>query len=123
MVRIETIYGDGEGDLASFAQSFRILRLLETVAGYSADALAWPAPFTLEMKSCGAINAHWIDETRRLTLCYDLAADFAELYRDFNQVAAAKQQSKESAWPSKHATHRHRPIPAASVAKRRGAWK
>jgi Putative metallopeptidase len=104
MVQIETIYGDGEGDLGSFAQSFRSLRLLEIVAERTADAFAWPAPFTLEMKSCGVINARWTDESCRLTLCYELAVDFAELYRDFNQVAAAKQQSKASARSLKRAT-------------------
>ena len=107
MVKIETIYGDGEGDLASFARSFRTLRLLETVAERSADAFAWPAPLTLEMKSCGVINARWTDESRRLTVCYELAADFAELNRDFNHdfnhVAAAKQQPKESARSLKRA--------------------
>jgi hypothetical protein len=104
VVKIETIYGDGEGDLASFAQSFRTLRLLDAVAEHAADAFAWPAPFTLEMKSCGFINARWTGETRRLTLSYELAADFAELNGDFDRVAAAKQQSKESARSLKHAT-------------------
>jgi hypothetical protein len=96
MVKIETIYGNGQGDLAFFAQGFRTLRLLETVAERTADGFAWPAPFILEMKSCGFINARWVNETHRLTLCYELAADFAELNRDFNQVAATKQQSKGS---------------------------
>jgi Putative metallopeptidase len=105
-IEIETIYGDGEGDLASFAQSFRTLRLLETVAERAADEFAWPTPFTLEMKSCGFINARWNNETRRLTLCYELAADFAELNRDFNHVAVAKQQSKESTRSLKRATRR-----------------
>jgi putative metallopeptidase DUF4344 len=93
---IEIIYGEGKGGLASIAQSFRALRLLETVAGFSADDLAWPVPFTLEMQSCGFINARWDDETRKLTLCYELAADFAELGRDFGKIFVAKQESKES---------------------------
>jgi hypothetical protein len=96
-VDIETIYGAGKGDLATFAQGFRTVGLLETVAGFTADELDWPVPFTLEMQSCGFINARWNDETRKLTLCYELAADFAELYRDFNKVMAAKQGSKEAA--------------------------
>jgi hypothetical protein len=96
-VEIETIYGEDTGDLAVFAQGFRTVRLLETVAGFTAEELAWPVSFTLEMQRCGFINARWNAETRKLTLCYELAADFAELYRDFNKVMAAKQQSKESA--------------------------
>ena len=96
-VEIETIYGEGKGELAVFAQSFRTLKFLETVAGHSADELAWPVPFTLEMQSCGDINARWDDETRKLTLCYELAADFAELGRDFGKIFAAKRESKGSA--------------------------
>ncbi len=103
-VEIETIYGEGKGDLASYAQSFRTLRLLETVAGFTAGELAWPVPFTLEMQSCGFINARWNDETRKLTLCYELAADFAELGRDFGKIFAAKQGSKESVRSLKRST-------------------
>jgi hypothetical protein len=103
-VEIETIYGEGKGELAPFAQSFRTLRLLETVAGFTADDLAWPVPFTLEMQSCGYINARWNDETRKLTICYELAADFAELGRDFGKIFAAKPGSKESGRSLKRST-------------------
>jgi hypothetical protein len=103
-IKIETIYGDGKGDLDSFAQGLRAVRLLETVAGRAADAVVWPAPFALEMQSCGFINARWTDESRKLTLCYELAADFAELYHNFNKVVAAKQESKESARSLKRST-------------------
>lgn len=105
-VEIETIYGEGRGDLAPFAQGFRTLRLLETVAGFTADDLAWPVPFTLEMQSCGYINARWNDETRKLTLCYELAEDFAELGRDFGKIAVVKQESKGSAKSLKRSARR-----------------
>ena len=95
-VAIETIYGEGKGELAAMAQGFRTLRLLETVAGFTADDLAWPVPFTLEMQTCGNINAAWNDETRKLTLCYELAADFAELGRNFGKIFVAKRESKGS---------------------------
>jgi hypothetical protein len=44
---------------------------------------AWPSPFTLEMKDCGHPGADWDDETRKITLCYELAFDFAELHRAY----------------------------------------
>jgi hypothetical protein len=103
-VAIETIYGEGKGELAIFAHSFRTLKLLETVAGHSADELAWSVPFTLEMQTCGNINAAWNDETRKLRLCYELAADFAELGRDFGKIFVAKQESKGSAKSLKRST-------------------
>ena len=102
--KVEIIYGEGKGELASFAQGFRTLRLLEIVAGFTADDLAWPVPFTLEMQSCGYINARWNDETRKLTLCYELAQDFAELGRDFGKIFVAKQESKGSAKSLKRST-------------------
>jgi Putative metallopeptidase len=96
-IEIEIIYGEGKRELAEFAQGFRTLRLLETVAGFTADELAWAVPLTFEMQSCGDINARWNDETRKLTLCYELAADFAELGRNYGKLFVAKQESKGSA--------------------------
>lgn len=97
---IEVIYRDGEGNLDRYAKGLRRLQLLETVARRLQDELAWPQPFTLEMQTCGAVNAQWIASTRKLLVCYELAADFAELYRDFNKVPAApKRVSKRT--PSK----------------------
>jgi hypothetical protein len=92
--KIEVIYGEGKGDLGVFAEGFRRMRILETVAERAADQLAWPNPFTLEMRSCGDINAAWVDATRKLTVCYELAEDFAELYRDFGAAPPAKKKQK-----------------------------
>jgi len=50
------IYGDGKGKLEAVAQIARAIRLLEPVAEVTADLTAWPAPFTLEMQSCGFIT-------------------------------------------------------------------
>ncbi len=90
---IEVTYGDGKGNLDAYAKGFRDLRLLEAVTERAEDNLAWPAPFALEMQSCGFINARWVVTTRKLTLCYELAADFAELYRDFNSPQTAKKEA------------------------------
>ena len=43
----------------------------------------WPAPFTVEMQKCGFINAAWVASTHKLTLCYELAADFVDLYHAY----------------------------------------
>jgi Putative metallopeptidase len=92
--KIEVVYGKGKGTLEPFVRGFRIIKLLETVAAHAADEWAWPAPFTLEMQSCGFINARWIQSERKLTLCYELALDFAELYRDFNGASYFKRKRK-----------------------------
>jgi len=93
--KIDVVYGDGKGDFDVLAEIFRSTRLLEIVADHTSDLLAWPEPFVLETQSCGVINAHWDTRTRRLTLCYELAQDFAELYRYFNLVPQPPRHSKK----------------------------
>ena len=78
---IEVVYGEGKGPLDLYAQGFRSIQLLEAVRERITQELGLPIPFTLEMQSCGFINALWDASTNKLTLCYELAADFSELYR------------------------------------------
>jgi hypothetical protein len=81
--KIDVVYGDAKGKLEIAAQMARSIRLLDGVAAQSSELVAWPAPFSLELQTCGFINAKWDQSTRKLTLCYELAEDFAELYRDY----------------------------------------
>jgi hypothetical protein len=90
--KISWAYGDAKGDLAVYAEGLRRLQLLETIAAVAENTLSWPAPFALEAKTCGFINARWIHELRKLELCYELVADFAELYREFNSVTTVKKR-------------------------------
>jgi hypothetical protein len=83
MTRIDVAYGQAEGRTEVVEQVARAIRLLKTVAERASDELAWPAPLTLEMQSCGFPNAIWDFRMRTVTLCYELAAEFADLYRDF----------------------------------------
>jgi hypothetical protein len=92
--KIDVVYGEGKGPLEAGARALRSVMLLETVAERTADALVWPAPFTLEMQSCGFPNAQWVPDTHKLTLCYELAADFADLYRDYGGASANKRNRK-----------------------------
>lgn len=83
---IEVVYGDAKGKLAVFAKSFRDMRFLETLADYFGDRYRWPAPITMEMRSCDEPGARWTNRTRRLSICYELAQDLAELYRRFGRA-------------------------------------
>jgi hypothetical protein len=80
--KIEIVYGAAAGRDAIARQVARSTRLLESVAEHAADEFVWPAPFTLKMQSCGFANARWNIPTRTLTVCYELASEFADLYRD-----------------------------------------
>jgi hypothetical protein len=85
--KINVVYGDAQGDFEIFAQSFKAVRILETVAERAASDYVWPAPFTMEMQSCDGPNAGWDDKARILKVCYQLAFDFAELYRAYVPAA------------------------------------
>jgi hypothetical protein len=93
--KIDVAYGDGKGKLETAAQVARAIKLLEPVAQIAADQWVWPVPFTLEMQTCGFINAAWVASTHKLTLCYELAADFAELYRSYG-IARADSRKRKS---------------------------
>ncbi len=93
--KIDVVYGEGKGDnLDVIAQSLRSIMLLEAVADRAASAYAWPAPFTLEAKTCGFVNAAWDSTTHTLTLCYELAADFADLYREYGETRQSGRKRK-----------------------------
>jgi hypothetical protein len=86
--KIAVLYGPADGKAAVARQVARSVQLLETVAEHAADKFVWRAPFTLEMKSCGFPNARWHVPSHTLTLCYELATDFADLYRQYGNTRA-----------------------------------
>jgi hypothetical protein len=81
-IKIETIYGEGKGRPDVSARSFRAIRLLEIVAERAAEEYVWRAPFKLEMQTCGRPDAHWDLFAYRLILCYEMAEEFVQLYRN-----------------------------------------
>jgi hypothetical protein len=92
--KIDVTYGEASGRLEMAAQMARSIKLLEPVAARSAELVIWPAPFSLEMQTCGFVNARWVQATHKLTLCYELAADFAELYREYGVKQADNRPRK-----------------------------
>jgi hypothetical protein len=82
--KIDVVYGEAKGGkLEAAAAALRSMMVLETVAERMADTYAWPAPFAIEMQSCGYPNAQWLPKAHKVSLCYELAADFADLYRGY----------------------------------------
>jgi len=77
--KIDVVYREAEGTLGVFAESFRSVQILEAVAERATD-LAWPKPFSIEMRSCGRPEAAWADKTRTIRICYELPFDFAQLH-------------------------------------------
>jgi Putative metallopeptidase len=86
--KIDTTYGESNGSVALAGQALRSIALLETVAQAVSDRLAWPSPIELELRTCGSPDAYWTDKTRKVTLCYEMAVDFADLYRAYGAEPA-----------------------------------
>jgi hypothetical protein len=94
---ITTVYGEDKSGLEVNARSFRALRLLETVAERAAEEFVWRKPFALELRSCGSPGAHWDLLSHRLIVCYEMAEEFVQLYRDqaLERKPVARLQANE----------------------------
>ena len=80
--KIELTYGDAKGKLGVYARTFREIKFLETLAEHLGERLAWPRPFAMEMVECGEVGANW--HSGKLKICYEMAQEFADLYRDYS---------------------------------------
>jgi hypothetical protein len=74
---IKVEYEDNE-KYAMQAQILRHMGLLEAFAAHAADKYVWPNPISFVARSCDEPNARW--RQRTLTLCYELADEFVELF-------------------------------------------
>jgi hypothetical protein len=67
------------------AQILRHMGLLEAFAEHAADRYKWPHPISMVTRSCGDPNAFWNIGERTLTLCYELAREFIELFQGYSK--------------------------------------
>jgi Putative metallopeptidase len=81
--KINVVYGDGKGNYDRLASLFQSIRFLETVGERAQETYLWPNPWTLQMQSCGHPGSDYDTDTRTVTMCYEQAFDFAELYRAY----------------------------------------
>ena len=84
--KIEVTYGPGPEKLETITEAIRTIRLLETVADAAAERYILPSPINIEMMTCGRSDAYWRGPTKTIRLCYELAQDYADLYRDFGSA-------------------------------------
>jgi hypothetical protein len=89
---IDVTYGESKGKLEIAGQAMRSMEFLETVAEPTSERLAWPAPLGLELQTCGAPDAHWVPKTRKVTICYEMVVDFADLYRAYGGEPATDRK-------------------------------
>ena len=85
---LKIVYGPGNGKYDTHAQVARHIQLLEAIADNLSDRFVWRVPISLEMQACGEVNARWIYREKRVVVCYELADEFAELYRQYGRTMA-----------------------------------
>jgi hypothetical protein len=104
---VAAVHAEGNGKLDAFARSFRSIGFVEALAEYVSSRYVLPNPITLAMKSCGDANAWWEAPTLTETLCYELVADFVELYRDYTQKAASQKKTLANELMTRNAKRIH----------------
>jgi len=72
-------YGDAPDTLAPYRAMLKTIGLLEEVRDFTAKNFVFPRLITIEAKTCGEPNAYWDPEERRLALCYEFLAFYADL--------------------------------------------
>jgi hypothetical protein len=88
-VAIKVGYQDDE-KYAVQAKVLRQMGLLEALATHAADRYVWPNPFSMMARSCGEPNAKWNIGARTLTLCYELASEFVQLFQGYSSKLPRK---------------------------------
>ena len=91
-VTIKVEYQDDE-KYAIQAKILRHMGLLEAFATHAADRYVWPNPFSMVARSCGEPNATWNIGAKTLTLCYELANEFIELFEGYSRKLPKKFQA------------------------------
>jgi hypothetical protein len=85
-------YGEPGARFAAFARVIKNIQLLETVAQRLSDKYAWRAPFVIEVTTCGSPGANWNLATHTLTVCYEMAEDFAVLYASYGSETSVSRR-------------------------------
>jgi hypothetical protein len=98
------------------AKILRQMGLLEAFATHAADRYKWPHPFSIVARSCGDPNAAWDIGKKTLTLCYELAGEFIELWLAIRRSSNAGSISRvESAVSARQRAPLPLPPPCDSV--------
>jgi len=93
-IPVDVKYGEPK-QYGIFARGFQEIKLLETLAEHISDRFALRGPVGLEMLSCGEPNAHWDLTARKIFVCYELAAEFADLYKFGGEKSMSKAYRAE----------------------------
>ena len=78
----------GQRKIRTHVEISRHIQLLEAMAYNLSDRFVWREPISLEMQTCGEPNARWEWRSKKVVICYEMADEFAELYRKYGRSMA-----------------------------------
>ena len=89
--KVNLTYGPA-GDYEVIAQAIKTTGMLEMLADYAANRFVWRRPIGFDVKSCGEPDLHWELSTQKIVTCYEMAQDFANLYRGYGLTPAKEPE-------------------------------
>ena len=89
MQKVNVTYGP-PGDHAIIAEALKGTGMMEMLVNYAANRFVWRRPIGFDVKSCGEPDLHWNLSTQRILVCYEMAQDFANLYRGYGLTYVMK---------------------------------
>lgn len=93
-IPVDVKYGD-TNQFEVFAKGFKEIWLLELLAEHISDRYVLRGPVGVEALECGEPNARWDLAARKILVCYELAAEFGDLYRFAGQKTLSKAKAAE----------------------------
>ena len=87
--KVNVTWGD-PGEYAIIAEAMKGTGMMEMLVNYAANRFVWRRPIGFDVKSCGEPDLHWDLSTQRILVCYEMAQDFANLYRGYGLTYAMK---------------------------------
>jgi Putative metallopeptidase len=80
--KVTVNYG-APGDYATIAGAVKKIGMLEMLADYAATRFVWRRPVGFDVQACGQPDLHWDISLQKVIVCYEMAQDFANLYRGY----------------------------------------
>jgi hypothetical protein len=90
--RIDVVYEPGSGNLDAYYRSFRAIKFLETLSEHTSDRYVLPRPIAIVIRDCGDSNAWWDTDTLKVTLCYEMADDFVDLFKGYREKTGLQKK-------------------------------
>jgi hypothetical protein len=101
---VSVSYDAGNDETAIIGEALRTTGMVEMLANYAGERFVWRRPIGFEVKPCGDPNLAWDLSIQKVVVCHEMAQDFAQLYRGYNQAYAMKpeeQAKKKGLKPAK----------------------